>query len=328
MSLVVIIIIVALFFDFLNGFHDSANSIATVVTTRVLKPHQAVLMAAVANFIAAFVFTTAVAATVGKGIVQPSAISSITILAALLGACTWNIFTWYIGLPTSSSHALIGGLIGAALTASGFQALVLAGVQKTVIFIFLAPLIGLIAASIFTTLVSAIMRNKSTQTGAALFARLQILSSFFYSMGHGTNDAQKTMGIIALTLYSNNLLGKDFYVPLWVILSAHAAIALGTYLGGWRIVKTMGTKIIHLKPFEGFCAETSSAGILFVTSHFGIPVSTTHVITGSIMGVGTAKNYKRVRWITSRKIFLAWIFTIPCTMVFAAVYQLVLGTLL
>lgn len=324
MTLVVVIIIIALIFDFLNGFHDSANSIATVVSTRVLKPRQAVIMAAVANFVAAFFFTTAVAGTIGKGIISPASVSSQVILAGLIGACVWNILTWYWGLPISSSHALIGGLIGAVLMRSGVDGLIFAGINKTLAFIIIAPVIGLIGAGIFTLIVSLIVRNRSYDFFTKFFARMQIISSFWYSLGHGTNDAQKTMGVISLTLFSNHLLGDKFYVPLWVILISHAAIALGTYFGGWRIVKTMGTKIIHLRPFEGFCAETAGAVTLFFTSALGIPVSTTHVISGSIMGVGAVKNYKRVKWITTRKIFLAWVLTIPSAMVFGGIFSLII----
>lgn len=324
MILVVIIITIALIFDFLNGFHDSANSIATVVSTRVLKPHQAVIMAAVANFIAAFFFTTAIAATIGKGIISPSSVTSQVILAGLIGACVWNIVTWYWGLPISSSHALIGGLIGAVVVRSGLDGLIFGGINKTLAFIVVAPAIGMIGAAIFTLIISIIVRNRSYDIFTKFFARMQILSSFWYSLGHGTNDAQKTMGVISLTLFSNNLLGDTFYVPLWVILLSHGAIAVGTYFGGWRIVKTMGTKIIHLRPFEGFCAETSSAVTLLLTSTFGIPVSTTHVISGSIMGVGTVKNYKQVKWITTRKIFLAWILTIPAAMIFGGIFSLII----
>jgi PiT family inorganic phosphate transporter len=232
--------------------------------------------------------------------------------------------TWYLGLPISSSHALIGGLIGATLVRSGTKALIFAGINKTLIFIVIAPAIGLVGAGIFTLIISLIVRNRSYDLFTKLFARMQIISSFWYSLGHGTNDAQKTMGVISLTLFSNNLLGDKFYVPLWVILASHAAIALGTYFGGWRIVRTMGTKIIHIRPFEGFCAETASAVTLFVTSAFGIPVSTTHVISGSIIGVGAVKNYKQVKWITTRKIFIAWILTIPAAMLFGGIFSLII----
>ncbi len=321
MELVVIIILFALIFDFLNGFHDSANSIATIVATRVLKPHTAVLMAAFANFIAAFIFSTAIAAIIGKGIIQPASISSSTILAGLIGASLWNIITWYLGIPTSSSHALIGGLIGATLVKAGTAGLIFAGITKTLQFMLIAPLIGMLGSMIFTTLVIVIIRNRANDVLVKSFAKLQIFSSFLYSLGHGTNDAQKTMGVISLTLFSNNLLGEKFYVPLWVILTSHAFIALGTYIGGWRIIKTMGTKIIDLKHYEGFCAESAAASTLLFTSHFGIPVSTTHVITGSIIGVGSVKNYKRVRWITTRKILIAWILTIPCAMLLGAFFS-------
>lgn len=323
MTLVVLIIIIALAFDFLNGFHDSANSIATVVSTRVLKPHQAVIMAAVANFVAAFFFSTAVASTIGKGIIQPLGISSGVILAGLVGACLWNLTTWYFGLPISSSHALIGGLIGAAIVRSGTKVLIFAGINKTFLFIVLAPFIGLIGAVVFTLLIIILTRKWSHDSLPKVFSKLQILSSFWYSLGHGANDAQKTMGVISLTLFSNHLLGSKFYVPYWVILSSHAAIAIGTYFGGWRIVRTMGSKIIHLRPFEGFCAETSGAVTLFLTSSLGIPVSTTHVIAGSIMGVGSIKNYKQVKWITTRKIFLAWVLTIPFSMLLGMFFSLV-----
>jgi PiT family inorganic phosphate transporter len=327
MTLIVLIIVIALVFDFLNGFHDSANSIATVVTTRVLKPWQAVLMAAVANFSAFFFFSTAVAATVGKGIIKPEIVSSEIILAGLIGACIWNILTWYLGLPTSSSHALIGGLIGATIFSVGVDGLIFSGINKVLIFIVLAPLIGLISAVIFTLVITLFVRNGSRNLFSNIFAKLQLASSFWYSMGHGANDAQKTMGVITLTLFSNGLLGDTFNVPFWVVLASYSMIGLGTYFGGWRIVKTMGTKIIHLRPFQGFCAETAGAVTLFFTAHFGIPVSTTHVITGSIMGVGSAKNYKQVRWATSRKIFIAWISTVPITMFFGIVVSFLLEVL-
>lgn len=324
MSTIIVIIALALFFDFLNGFHDSANSIATIVATRVLTPRQAVVMAAIANFIAAFVFTTAVAATIGKGIIDPKAISSTIILAALIGASLWNIITWYLGLPTSSSHGLIGALIGASVIRVGTSSLIMSGIARTILFIFIAPILGFIGGIFFTVLTFSLVHKKSNKKLLNVFNKLQIVSSFLYSLGHGTNDAQKTMGVIALTLFSNNLLGNHFYIPIWVILSSHAAIALGTYFGGWKIVKTMATKIIHLRAFEGFCAETSSAVTLFITAHFGIPVSTTHVINGSILGVGAAENYKRVMWITTRKIFIAWILTIPISFIFGATFSLLI----
>jgi len=321
MAFVVAIIGFALAFDFLNGFHDSANSIATVVTTKVLKPHQAVLMAAFANFIAAFFFTTSVAITIGKGIVDPSAISPQIILAGLLAASLWNIITWFVGLPISSSHALIGGLIGAVIVKSGFQYLISDGIVKTFLFIFIAPMIGMAGGIIFTSIILVLIRRKEGNDLKGLFSKLQIASSFLYSVGHGGNDAQKTMGIISLTLFSANMLGDKFYIPTWVILASHTAIAIGTFFGGWRIIKTMGSKIIHLRPFEGFCAETSSAITLLTTSYLGIPVSTTHVITGSIIGVGSVENPKKVRWITTRKILLAWVLTIPVAVLFGMVFS-------
>jgi len=316
MTLIVAIIILALCFDFLNGFHDSANSIATVVATRVLTPRQAVMMAAIANFVAAFVFTTAVAATIGKGIVNPQVVAAPAILIALISASVWNIITWYWGIPISSSHALIGSLIGTTLFKYGAGPLIYSGIAKTLIFIIIAPLLGFMGAVVFTFSVLQIIKNRSSQSSLKTFGRLQILSSFLYSLGHGSNDAQKTMGIISLTLFSNGLLGRNFTIPVWVILSSHAAIAFGTYFGGWRIVKTMATKIIRLRTFEGCCAETSSAITLFSMAHLGIPVSTTHVINGSIIGVGTVENYKKVRWINTRKIFLAWLITIPISLIF------------
>lgn len=328
MILVVVIIIIALFFDFLNGFHDSANSIATVVATRVLTPRQAVLMAAIANFISAFVFSTAVATTIGKGIIQPSSITSVTILAALIAACIWNIITWWLGLPISSSHALVGSLVGAAFVQFGTRALVFSGIIKTFVFIIVAPMIGFVGAVIFTILISTLIQKQKRTTIIPLFNKLQIASSFLYSLGHGTNDAQKTMGIISLTLFANNMLGSTFYVPVWVILTSHAAIAAGTYFGGWKIVKTMATKLIHLRPFEGFCAETSSAVTLFIAAHFGIPVSTTHVINGSIIGVGSTENYKKVKWITTRKILIAWVLTIPVSFIFGAMSILLVRSVL
>ncbi|MEI7603714.1 MAG: inorganic phosphate transporter [bacterium] len=324
MALAILIIGIALFFDFLNGFHDSANSIATVVSTRVMKPHQAVMMAAFANFIGAFVFTTAVAATIAKGIVTPSGITLTTILAGLLGACLWNIITWYLGLPTSSSHALIGGMIGAVIVKAGTGALVMDGIIKTFTFILIAPLLGVFGGIVFTIILLLIIRGRSSKSISGLFKKMQIGSSFLYSLSHGTNDAQKTMGIIALTLIASGYISKSSEIPIWVILSSHAAIALGTYLGGWKIVKTMGTKLIHLRPFEGFCAETASAVTLFTTAAMGIPVSTTHVIAGGIIGVGTVENAKKVKWITTRKIFMAWVVTIPVSILFGMIFSLII----
>jgi PiT family inorganic phosphate transporter len=315
--LVLIGISTALVFDFLNGFHDAANAIATIVVTKVLTPHQAVLMAALANFVGAFVFSVAVAETIGKGIVNPSAVNVYIILSAICGAIAWNIITWLLGLPASSSHGLIGGLIGSVLITSGTSFLNLSGIMTIFAFIFFAPLLGFVGATFFTILIMNIFRRQHPVKLAALFKRLQLFSSFFYSVGHGTNDAQKTMGIITVLLFSAGML-STFHVPVWVILSCHAAISLGTYLGGWRIVKTMGTKITKLHPFEGFCAESSGGVVLFFSSILGIPVSTTHVISGSIMGVGAVESFKKVRWVTARKMLWVWILTIPATALISA----------
>jgi len=292
-TFVVIIILVALTFDFLNGFHDAANSIATVVSTRVLSPQKAVLWAAFFNFVAAFVMGTAVAKTMGKGMIDLSVVTNEVILAGLIGAIAWNLFTWYYGLPVSSSHALIGGYAGAAVAKAGVGAILLAGWTKTLIFIVLAPLMGLFVGFLLMVLVSWTFRRWHPFKLDQLFRRLQLVSAGLYSLGHGGNDAQKTMGIITGLLVSGGYL-KTFDVPLWVILISHAAIALGTMFGGWRIVKTMGTKITKLQPMGGFCAETSGAITLFVATHLGIPVSTTHTITGAIIGVGATRRISAV----------------------------------
>lgn len=313
----------ALIFDFINGFHDAANAIATIVVTKVLTPHQAVLMAAFANFVGAFVFGVAVAKTIGKGIVDPSVVTVSVIIAALFGAIIWDVITWLLGLPTSSSHALIGGLIGSAIVSTGFNFFNFMGIFKIFLFIFVAPLLGLIGASFFTVLILNIFRKQHPMALNFIFRKLQLVSSFFYSLGHGTNDAQKTMGIIAVLLFSAGLM-KEFYIPVWVILSCHAAIALGTYLGGWRIVKTMGTKITKLHPLEGFCAESSGGLVLLLTAMIGIPVSTTHVITGSILGVGVVENARRVRWVTARRMVWAWVLTIPASAIIAAGFYLLI----
>ena len=320
-SATVIIIIIALIFDFLNGFHDSANSIATVVVSKTLTPIQAVILAASANFIGFFTGGVAVAKMIGKGVVAVDNVTLSLLFATLLGAVIWNIITWYYGLPTSSSHALIGGLIGAGVASHGFKSIIIGSVLKIFAFIFIAPALGLIGAVIFTVIVLMFFRKSVPKTATAIFKRLQLASAFFCSYGHGINDAQKTMGIIALAMFVGGLT-KEFSVQTWVIFSCHASIAIGTLLGGWRIVKTMGTSITKVGPMEGFCAETSSAVILIATSHFGIPVSTTHVIAGSIMGVGTVENIYNVRWITVRKILLAWIFTIPFTALCSAIAYL------
>ena len=309
-TFVVIIILVALTFDFLNGFHDAANSIATVVSTRVLSPQKAVLWAAFFNFVAAFVMGTAVAKTMGKGMIDLSVVTNEVILAGLIGAIAWNLFTWYYGLPVSSSHALIGGYAGAAVAKAGLGAILIAGWTKTLIFIVLAPLMGLFVGFLLMVLVSWTFRRWHPFKLDQLFRRLQLVSAGLYSLGHGGNDAQKTMGIITGLLVSGGYL-KTFDVPLWVILISHAAIALGTMFGGWRIVKTMGTKITKLQPMGGFCAETSGAITLFVATHLGIPVSTTHTITGAIIGVGATRRISAVKWGVAGRIVWAWILTIP-----------------
>jgi PiT family inorganic phosphate transporter len=309
-GVVVFIILIALSFDFLNGFHDAANSIATVVSTRVLSPQKAVLWAAFFNFVAAFVLGTGVAKTMGSGMIDLSVVTREVILAGLLGAIVWNLFTWYYGLPVSSSHALIGGYAGAAIAKAGPQAILIAGWTKTLSFIVLAPLIGCILGFLLMVSVTWIFRRWRPSRLDHLFRRLQLLSAGLYSLGHGGNDAQKTMGIITGLLVASGYL-KTFHVPLWVILISHAAIALGTMFGGWRIVKTMGTKITKLQPFGGFCAETSGAITLVGATLLGIPVSTTHTITGAIIGVGATRRLSAVKWGVAGRIVWAWILTIP-----------------
>ncbi len=319
--LLVFIILVALTFDFLNGFHDAANSIATVVSTRVLSPSKAVLWAAFFNFVAAFVMGTAVAKTMGKGMIDLSVVTHEVILAGLVGAIFWNLFTWYYGLPVSSSHALIGGYAGAAVAKAGPSAILVSGWTKTLIFIVLAPLMGMLVAFALMVAVTWIFRRWHPFKLDQLFRRLQLVSAGLYSLGHGGNDAQKTMGIITGLLVTGGYL-KTFDVPLWVILLSHAAIALGTMFGGWRIVKTMGTKITKLQPFGGFCAETAGAITLFVATHLGIPVSTTHTITGAIIGVGATRRVSAVKWGVAGRIVWAWILTIPLSAAVAALTYL------
>jgi inorganic phosphate transporter, PiT family len=313
----IFLIFLALAFDFLNGFHDSANSIATVVSTRVLSPRQAVIWAAFFNFIAFLFFGLHVAGTIGKGIVDISVIDSQIIFATLIGACVWDLLTWYVGLPTSSSHALMGGLIGAALVKVGVSSLVWKGIIKTVVFIFISPLIGFVLALLFGTAIYWICRNKSPSQVDHFFRKGQLLSAALYSLGHGGNDAQKTMGIIAGLLFSAGVL-ETFHIPFWVVISCNGAIALGTMFGGWRIVKTMGQRVAKLRPFDGFCAETAAAASLFIASGLGIPVSTTHTISGSIMGIGSLRRLTAVRWGVAGKIVWAWILTIPCAAVISA----------
>lgn len=324
LPLVAFIVLVALAFDYINGFHDAANSIATVVSTRVLTPMQAVVWAAFFNFVAAFGFGVQVAKTVGKGVVEAAVVDQWVILGGLVGAIGWNLITWYFGIPTSSSHALIGGFAGAAVAKAGFAALLLSGLVKILVFIVLAPVLGLALG--FTLMVATmwIFRRSRPSRVDFLFRRLQLLSAASYSLGHGTNDAQKTMGIIAMLLFSSGYLGPEFYVPIWVILAAHAAIGLGTMAGGWRIVKTMGMRLTKLRPVGGFCAETAGAVMLLGTAIGGIPVSTTHTITGSIVGVGATQRLSAVRWGIAGSIVWAWILTIPLSGMIAAVAWLLL----
>jgi PiT family inorganic phosphate transporter len=305
------IIVLVLIFDFINGFHDSANSIATVVSTKVLSPFSAVLLAATFNFIAFTVFPLKVATTMGKGIIEPDVINLNVIGAALIAAITWNLITWWWGLPSSSSHTLVGGLVGAAIASSGPGSVIVSGVIKIVAFIIIAPLLGMVIGFIITIIVQFFARKHTPFGVDKYFRRLQLLSAAAFSLGHGGNDAQKSMGIIWVALIVTGFATKDDKIALWIVLSCQAAIALGTLFGGWRIVKTMGQKITKLKPFEGFCAETAGAITLFGATHFGIPVSTTHTITGSIIGVGSRKGASAVRWGVTTKIFWAWILTIP-----------------
>ena len=318
-EMIVFLVAVALIFDFMNGFHDAANSIATIVSTGVLKPQFAVIWAAFFNVVAVFVFHLTVAATVGKGTIEPSIVDHYVILGALVGAICWNVITWYYGIPSSSSHALIGGLIGAAVAKAGTGSLIASGVTKTVIFILVSPLLGFLLGSMMMVLVAWTLRRTSPRRVDRWFRRLQLLSASFYSLGHGGNDAQKTIGIIWMLLISAGTIGAQDPLPVWVIVSCYLAIGLGTMFGGWRIVKTMGQKITKLKPVGGFCAETGGAITLFTATAMGIPVSTTHTITGAIVGVGAAKKLSAVRWGVAGGIVWAWILTIPCSAFMAAV---------
>jgi len=314
---VVAIILLALLFDFLNGFHDAANSIATVVSTRVLTPGIAVVWASFFNFVAVFVLGVAVAKTVGRGIVTAEAVNNHVILSALVGAIVWNLFTWWLGLPTSSSHALIGGLVGAAFCFKGAGSIVFSGLGTVVLFIVLAPLIGLVLGHGIMLLTTWLFRRSVPGRVDHLFRRLQLVSAALYSLGHGGNDAQKTMGIIALLLYTDGRL-DHFYIPQWVVVLCGAAIALGTLSGGWRIVRTLGSRVTKLQPFGGFCAETAGAASLFMATHLGIPVSTTHTITGAIVGVGSTRRLSAVRWGVAGRIVWAWVLTIPASAAVAA----------
>ena len=335
---VLMIVAVALVFDFINGFHDSANSIATVVSTRVLSPGVAVVWAAFFNFVAAFVVGTAVARTIGKGLIDVSVVDPNVILGALLGAIVWDLITWYLGLPSSSSHALLGGYAGAAIAKAGFGALILGGWVLPVAFIVVSPLLGMSIALVLTVTLSWLLKGARPGPLDRIFRRLQLVSAGLYSLSHGANDAQKTMGIIVSLLVASqsSFAGQSgwlhrFYlrsadhIPLWTILSAHAAIALGTAAGGWRIVKTMGMRITRLRPFGGFCAETAGGITVLLASSLGVPVSTTHTITGAIVGVGAAQRLSAVRWGVARRIVWAWILTLPMSAVIAALSYLILS---
>lgn len=319
LAFIIFIIIVALAFDFINGFHDAANSIATIVSTRVLRPQTAVAWAAFFNFIAFLFFGVSVATTVGKGIIDPNVVDPLIILAALNGAIIWDLVTWYFGIPSSSSHALIGGLAGAAVAKAGVHSLNLTGIAKIGGSIVASPLFGFVLAYTLMNIVFLLVHKSTPLKVDGWFRKLQFVSASLYSLGHGGNDAQKTMGIIAVLLFSTGHLGPEFHVPMWVVLVCHAAMGLGTLFGGWRIVKTMGMKITKLKPSGGFCAETGGAITLFAATGLGIPVSTTHTITGSIMGVGAVQSFSAVRWGVAEQIVWAWIFTIPASAFIAGV---------
>ena len=314
---VVMLVAIALAFDFMNGFHDAANSIATVVSTGVLKPYQAVMWAALFNFVAIAIFELKVAATVGKGIVDPAVVDYHVIFGALIGAIAWDAITWYYGIPSSSSHALIGGMVGAVVAKAGVHPLIAPGLVKTTIFIVVSPLLGMLLAGLITLALSWICRRRTQRTTDRWFRRLQLLSSALYSIGHGSNDAQKTMGIIWLLLIAAGLTTTD-HLPYWVVVACYVAMGLGTLFGGWRIVKTMGQRITKLKPIGGFAAETGGAMTLYLASFLGVPVSTTHTITGAIVGVGSTRRVNAVRWGVAGNVVIAWVLTIPASALIAA----------
>lgn len=318
MEFIYIIVALVLIFDFINGFHDSANSIATIVSTKVMAPFPAVAFAAFFNFIAFVIFPLKVATTMGKGIIEPDVINLAVIGAALVAAITWNLLTWWWGLPSSSSHTLVGGLVGAAIASSGTDSVIVSGVMKIVVFIVVSPLLGMLISYFISAVVINICKNSNPSRVDKWFRKLQFVSAAAFSLGHGGNDAQKSMGIIWIALIVTNHAAKTDPIALWIVLSCQLAIALGTLFGGWRIVKTMGQRITKLKPFEGFCAETAGAMTLFGATHFGIPVSTTHTITGAIIGVGARKGASAVKWGVTTKIFYAWILTIPVSAVIGA----------
>jgi inorganic phosphate transporter, PiT family len=319
LGIVIALVLVALAFDFMNGFHDAANSIATVVSTRVLKPYQAVLLAAFFNFVAVFIFHLSVASTVGKGIIDQGIVDHYVVFGALVGAIAWNLITWYYGIPSSSSHALIGGIVGAGVAKAGTWALIPAGILKTVAFILISPLIGFVLAALLLLAISWIFRRTTPSRVDRLFRRLQLVSSSMYSLGHGGNDAQKTIGIIWMLLIAAGYTGSSDPVPTWVVVACYVTIGLGTMFGGWRIVKTMGQRITKIRPVGGFCAEISGSVALFLATALGIPVSTTHTITGSIVGVGAAQSVSAVRWGVAGDLLWAWILTIPCSAFVAGV---------
>lgn len=319
MTFLYVVVALVIIFDFINGFHDSANSIATIVSTKVLSPVAAVSMAAFFNFIAFLVFPTKVALTMGKGVINADVINLTVIASALIAAIAWNLATWWLGLPSSSSHTLVGGLVGAAVASTGWGSVIMSGVIKIIIFIVIAPVLGMVMSFLISAVVIYFARNHSPSGIDKHFRRLQLLSAAAFSLGHGGNDAQKSMGIIWVALIASGLATKDDPIALWIVLSCQGAIAMGTLMGGWRIVKTMGQKITKLKPFEGFCAESAGAITLFGATHFGIPVSTTHVITGAIMGAGARKGVSAVKWGVTTKIFWAWLLTIPISAIVGSV---------
>ena len=327
LPLLIALIGVALFFDFLNGLHDAANSIATIVSTQVLRPQYAVMWAAFFNFIAFLFFGLHVAETLGTGIIDPSIVTPQVIFAALMGAIIWNIVTWIFGIPSSSSHALVGGLVGAGLAKTGGDAIVLTGLLKTVGAIFMSPMIGFMLALLLVLIVSWVCLRQTPFAVDRSFRGLQFISASLYSLGHGGNDAQKTMGIIAVLLFSQGYLGDTFHVPFWVVITCQSAMALGTLFGGWRIVHTMGSKITKLNPMQGFCAETGGAITLFAATWLGIPVSTTHTITGAIIGVGAARRVSAVRWGLAGNILIAWVVTLPAAALISALFYFLVGLL-
>ncbi len=312
------LVVVALLFDFMNGFHDAANSIATIVSTRVLKPHQAVIWASAFNFLAYFLFQLKVASTIGKGTIDPSIVDYYVVFGALVGAIIWNVITWYYGIPSSSSHALVGGLVGAAVAKAGIDGLITAGVLKIVAFIFVAPFLGFFMGGLLMIAVSWICRDMAPRKVDKHFRRFQLLSAAAYSLGHGGNDAQKTIGIIWMLLIATGYSHSSEQIPGWIVLACYSAMGFGTMFGGWRIVKTMGNRITKLNQARGFCANTGGAMTLFLATAFGIPVSTTHTITGAIAGVGSTRGARRVRWGVAGGIVWAWILTIPCSAAMAA----------